>query len=145
MQMTPREYQQYVKDMAPRSPLGKNMLTSFAVGGAICTLGQCIREFYGSLGILPEEAATATSISLIFLSILFTSLGLYHRLARFAGAGTLIPITGFANAVASPAIDFHAEGLITGTAIKMFSVAGPVIVFGTAASWLYGLILWALT
>ena len=87
------------------------------------------------------DASTATSVTLVFLSVLATSLGLYHRLARYAGAGTLVPITGFANAVASPAIDFRAEGIITGTAVKMFTVAGPVIVFGTAASVVYGVIL----
>ena len=91
-----------------------------------------------------DDAATATSVTLVFLSVLATALGLYHRLARYAGAGTLVPITGFANAVASPAIDFRAEGLITGTAVRMFTVAGPVIVFGTAASAVYGLVLWLL-
>mgnify|MGYP000810402765 CR=1 FL=1 len=91
-----------------------------------------------------QEAASATSVTLVFLSVLLTALGLYHRLARYAGAGTLVPITGFANAVASPAIDFRAEGIVTGTAVKMFTVAGPVIVFGTAASVVYGLVLYLL-
>ena len=143
MDLSAREYQQYVKKIAPRSPLGKNMLLSFLMGGAICTLGQCISELYVLAGLNGDDAAAATSISLVFLSVLCTSLGLYHKLARFAGAGTLVPITGFANAVASPAIDFRAEGLITGTAVKMFTVAGPVIVFGTVASIVYGLFLWA--
>ena len=89
-----------------------------------------------------EDAAAATSISLVFLSALLTALNLYNKLARFGGAGTLIPITGFANAVVSPAIDFRAEGIVTGTAAKMFVIAGPVIVFGTAASVVYGLVLW---
>ena len=145
MNMTPEAYQQYVRKLAPRSPMGKNLLSAFLVGGAICTLGQCISELYGMAGLAREDTAAATSISLVFLSVLFTALGLYHKLARFAGAGTLVPITGFANAVASPAIDYRAEGIFTGTAVKMFSVAGPVIVFGTAASWLYGLVLWALS
>ena len=96
-----------------------------------------------AISISPAKAFRSSSIDLI-LSALFTGLGLYHRLARYAGAGTLVPITGFANAVASPAIDFRAEGLITGTAVKMFTVAGPVIVFGTAASAVYGLVLWLL-
>ena len=99
---------------------------------------------WGELGLAKDDAATATSVTLVFLSVLATALGLYHRLARYAGAGTLVPITGFANAVASPAIDFRAEGFITGTAVRMFTVAGPVIVFGTAASAVYGLVLWLL-
>ena len=97
-----------------------------------------------ALGLTQQEAASATSVTLVFLSVLLTALGLYHRLARYAGAGTLVPITGFANAVASPAIDFRAEGIVTGTAVKMFTVAGPVIVFGTAASVVYGLVLYLL-
>lgn len=145
MNMTPKAYQQYIKQIAPRSTMGKNILVSFLVGGAICTLGQCISQLYAMTGLSQDDAAAATSISLVFLSVFFTALGLYHKLARFAGAGTLVPITGFANAVASPAIDYRAEGIITGTAVKMFTVAGPVIAFGVAASWLYGLILWALS
>ncbi len=145
MDMTPKEYQQYVKSRAPKSPLLKNLLIAFLVGGGICCIGQALHDFYASLGLNLEDAGTATSVSLVFLSAVFTALGLYHKLARFAGAGTLVPITGFANSVVSPAIDFHAEGIITGTAVKMFTVAGPVIVFGTAASALYGVLLWALS
>lgn len=145
MKMTPAEYQAYVKAAAPKSPLLKNVAVAFAVGGAICTLGQALSRLCLSLGVNKDDAATLVSVTLVFLSALFTSLGLYHKLARFAGAGTLVPITGFANAVVSPAIDFHAEGLVTGTAVKMFTVAGPVIVFGTAASIVYGLFLWAFT
>ena len=144
MDMSPKEYQEYLKRINPRSPVGKNMVLAFLVGGAICCAGQVIGDWYGLLGLNRQDAATAASITLVFLSALFTGLGLYHRLARYAGAGTLVPITGFANAVASPAIDFRAEGIVTGTAVKMFTVAGPVIVFGTAASAVYGLILWAL-
>ena len=103
--------------------------------------GSCRPAGWQSLGLTQADASAATSVTLVFLSVLATSLGLYHRLARYAGAGTLVPITGFANAVASPAIDFRAEGIITGTAVKMFTVAGPVIVFGTAASVVYGVIL----
>lgn len=145
MDMTPRQYQDYVKQHAPKSPLLKNLLIAFLVGGGICCIGQALHDLYASLGLNLEDAGTATSVSLVFLSAVFTALGLYHKLARFAGAGTLVPITGFANAVVSPAIDFHAEGIITGTAVKMFTVAGPVIVFGTAACALYGILLWALT
>ena len=145
MDMTPKQYQDYVKQHAPKSPLLKNLLIAFLVGGGICCIGQALHDLYASLGLNLEDAGTATSVSLVFLSAVFTALGLYHKLARFAGAGTLVPITGFANSVVSPAIDFHAEGIITGTAVKMFTVAGPVIVFGTAACALYGILLWALT
>lgn len=142
--MTPKEYDALVRRLSPRSPVGKDMVLAFVIGGGICTVGQLILDGWTSLGVSKEDAATLTSISLVFLSVLATSLGLYHRLARYAGAGTLVPITGFANAVASPAIDFRAEGLITGTAVKMFTVAGPVIVYGTAASAVYGVVLWLL-
>ena len=143
MKLTPQEYQAYVKTVVPKSPLLKNVVIAFLVGGAICTLGEALSQLYLSLGVDKESASSLVSTTLVFLSALFTSLGLYHKLARYAGAGTLVPITGFANAVVSPAIDFHAEGLITGTAVKMFTVAGPVIVFGTVASIVYGLFLWA--
>ena len=142
--MSPKQYQEYLKSINPKSPLWKNVALAFLVGGAICCLGQALSDWYRFLGLKLEDAATATSVSLVFLSALFTGLGLYHKLARHAGAGTLVPITGFANAVASPAIDFRAEGIVTGTAVKMFTVAGPVIVFGTAASVVYGLVLYLL-
>ena len=143
MDMSPREYQDYVKNLQKKSPLLKDMALAFAIGGAICVIGQLILN--GWLMLLPQDAAaTATSVSLVFLSALFTGLNLYNKLARFGGAGTLVPITGFANAVASPAIDFRAEGLVTGMAAKMFLIAGPVIVFGTAASVIYGVVLWLL-
>lgn len=140
--MTPKEYQALVKQLSPPSPIVKNTALAFLVGGAICTLGQLLSHWYGTLGLDASDAGTATSVTLVFLSALATGLGLYHKLARWAGAGTLVPITGFANAVVSPAVDYQAEGLITGAAVKMFTVAGPVIVFGTTASVLYGLVLW---
>lgn len=140
--MTPKEYDALVRQLSPKSPIWKDTALAFLVGGGICVIGQMILNGWGALGLTKDDAATATSVTLVFLSVLATALGLYHRLARYAGAGTLVPITGFANAVASPAIDFRAEGLITGTAVKMFTVAGPVIVFGTAASAVYGLVLW---
>ena len=139
--MTPKEYDALVRQLSPRSPIGKDTALAFVIGGAICTVGQLISAGWQSLGMTQADASAATSVTLVFLSVLATSLGLYHRLARYAGAGTLVPITGFANAVASPAIDFRAEGSLTGTAVKMFTVAGPVIVFGTAASVVYGVIL----
>ena len=139
--MTPKEYDALVRQLSPRSPIGKDTALAFVIGGAICTVGQLISAGWQSLGLTQADASAATSVTLLFVSLLAASLGLYHRLARYAGAGTLVPITGFANAVASPAIDFRAEGVITGTAVKMFTVAGPVIVFGTAASVVYGVIL----
>ena len=136
------QYQAYIKAKQKPSPLLKNTALAFTVGGLICVLGQLITDGWLALGLEKEDASAAASVSLVFLSAVLTALGLYHRLARFAGAGTLVPITGFANAVVSPAVDFRAEGVITGTAVKMFTIAGPVIVFGTAASALYGLVLW---
>ena len=138
MDMTPKEYQEYVKQKSPKSPIVKDTALAFLVGGAICALGQLIQNGFLSLGLEKVDAGTATSVCLVALSALATGLGLYTRLARFAGAGTLVPITGFANAVVSPALDFKSEGFVTGTAVKMFTVAGPVIAFGTAASVLYG-------
>ena len=114
MDMTPAEYRQYVKGMEKKSPLVKNAALAFLVGGAICALGQLIRNGWSAAGLGEEAAGTAASCTLVFLSALLTGLGLYSRLARFGGAGTLVPITGFANAVVSPAMDFRSEGLVTG-------------------------------
>lgn len=141
MDMTPQEYKAYVKKKAKKSPIFRDTAFAFVIGGAICVLGQLIQNGWAAAGLDKEAAGTATSCSLVFLSALLTGLNLYNKLARFGGAGTLVPITGFANAVVSPAIDFRSEGLITGMAAKMFLVAGPVIVFGTAASVIYGVIL----
>ncbi len=139
MEMTPREYQQYVQQMAKKSPIVKDTLLAFVIGGAICVLGQLIQNGWAAAGLGKQAAGTATSCSLVFLSALLTGLNRYNKIARYGGAGTLVPITGFANAVVSPAIDFKSEGFITGMAAKMFLVAGPVIVFGTIASVLYGI------
>lgn len=141
MDMTPQEYQAYVRSLAPKSPLVKDTALAFVSGGSICTLGQLLQNAFLALGLSKADAGTAVSISLIFLSALLTGLNLYNSIARFAGAGTLVPITGFANSVVSPAIDFKSEGLVTGMAARMFQVAGPVIVFGTLASVLYGAVL----
>jgi stage V sporulation protein AC len=141
MDMTPQEYQQYVKRISPRSPIVKNTLLAYLVGGAICALGQLLQNGWLNLGLSKTDAGTAASVTLVALSALATGLGWYSRLARFAGAGTLVPITGFANAVVSPAIDCKSEGFVTGTAVKMFSIAGPVIVYGTLASVVYGIVL----
>ena len=139
MEMTPQEYQKYVQSMAKKSPIVKDVLLAFVIGGAICVLGQLIQNGWAAAGLGKQAAGTATSCTLVFLSALLTGLNLYNKIARYGGAGTLVPITGFANAVVSPAIDFKSEGFITGMAAKMFLVAGPVIVFGTIASVLYGI------
>lgn len=141
MDMTPQEYSAYLKRIAPPSPIVKDTTLAFLTGGAICALGQLIQNGFLALGLEKSNAGTAVSISLIFLSALLTGLNRYNSIARFAGAGTLVPITGFANSVVSPAIDCKSEGFITGMAAKMFIVAGPVIVFGTLASVVYGVIL----
>ena len=141
MNMSPQEYNAYVAKKAPRSPIVKDTALAFLIGGAICVLGQAIMDGWAAAGLGKEDAGTATSITLVLLSALLTGFNLYNKLGRFGGAGTLVPITGFANAVVSPAIDFKSEGFITGMAAKMFTVAGPVIVFGTLAGTLYGVIL----
>lgn len=141
MEMSPQEYQAYVKEKSPKSPIVKNTLLAFVIGGAICVVGQAIQNGFSSLGLDKTDAGTATSICLVFLSALATGLNVYNSLARYGGAGTLVPITGFANSVVSPAIDFKSEGFVTGMAAKMFVVAGPVIVFGTLASVVYGVVL----
>ena len=141
MNMSPKEYNRYVARLAQKSPLGKDLLRSFLVGGLICVIGQLILNGYTALELSEQDAAAATSVSLVFLSAVLTGLSVYDDLAKIAGAGTLVPITGFANAVVSPAIEFKAEGFVTGMAAKMFIIAGPVIVYGTVASVLYGIIL----
>ena len=141
MDMTPQEYQSYVQQRMKKSPLLKDVCLSFVIGGAICVLGQAIQNGWAAAGLSKEAAGAATSCTLVFLSALLTGLNLYNKLARFGGAGTLVPITGFANAVVSPAIDFRSEGFVTGMAAKMFLIAGPVIVFGTLASVIYGVVL----
>lgn len=141
MNMSKKEYNRYVARLSGMSPTGKNLLNAFWVGGLICALGQLILNGYTALGLSEQDAAAATSVSLVFLSAVLTGLSVYDDIAKFAGAGTLVPITGFANAVVSPAIEFKAEGFVTGMAAKMFLIAGPVIVYGTAASVIYGLIL----
>ena len=141
MNMSKKEYNRYVARLAQKSPLGKDLLRSFLVGGLICVIGQLILNGFTALDLSEQDAAAATSVSLVFLSAVLTGLSVYDNIAKFAGAGTLVPITGFANAVVSPAIEFKAEGFVTGMAAKMFIIAGPVIVYGTVASVLYGLIL----
>ncbi len=141
IKMTNSEYARLVKEMSPNSPLAKNMLKAFIAGGIICTIGQIIYNGWSSAGLNEKFASGATSVSMVFLGALLTGLGIYDTLAKFGGAGTLVPITGFAHSVVSPALEFKSEGLIAGMSAKMFVIAGPVIVFGLAASVLYGLIL----
>ena len=143
MHMEKETYKRYVEARSPRSPLGKNCAFAFLVGGLICALGQALRNWYeGVWGIPGEEAGTLVSVTLIAVAVLLTGLGWFDRIAKFAGAGTLVPITGFANAVVSPAIDSHAEGLVLGVGAKIFTVAGPVLLYGTAAGAVYGIIYW---
>ena len=142
MKMSNEEYKEYSESHAPRSPLGADMLRAFLVGGLICCAGQLLTGLYTSAGLGSDDAAAVTSITLIFLGALLTGLGLYDRIAKFGGGGTLVPITGFANSVVSPALEFKAEGLIIGTAAKMFVIAGPVIVYGLSAGVVYGVILY---
>ena len=139
--MTNEEYAKYTAQHMPLSRKGRNMLRAFLVGGAICALGQGITMAYTAQGLTQEDAGTACAVTLIFLGAALTGLGVYDKLAKFAGAGTLVPITGFANSVAAPALEFKTEGRIGGTAVKMFTIAGPVIVFGSAAGAVYGLLL----
>lgn len=140
--LTNEAYNAYVSAKAKPSPLGKNMAWAFFVGGGICTLGQGLLDFYQSRGLGVEAAGTAVSVTFIFVTALLTGVGVFDLLAKRAGAGTLVPITGFANAVVSPALEFKQEGLVTGTAAKLFTVAGPVLVYGISASVLYGFLLW---
>ena len=141
MNMTNQEYDKLVKSYAAPSPMGKNILWAFVVGGSICTLGQALSNLYQGWGLDRDQAGTAVSVTLILAAALLTGLGCFDKLAKHAGAGTLVPITGFANAMVSPALEFKSEGLVTGTAAKLFVVAGPVLVFGISASVVYGLIL----
>ena len=141
MDMSNQDYSKLVDQRSSPSPTGKNCLWAFFVGGGICTLGQLLSNVYQNLGLEKDSAGTAASITLILLAALLTGFGWFDEIAKRAGAGTLVPITGFANAMVSPALEFKSEGYITGSAAKLFTVAGPVLVFGISASVIYGLIL----
>lgn len=143
--MTEKEYGKLVKDLSPKSPMWRDCLMAFFVGGLICTLGQLAINGYIALGLERQDASTAASMSLVALSALLTGLSLYDNIAKHAGAGTLVPITGFANSVAAPAVEFKTEGFILGVGAKMFTIAGPVIVYGVSASVVYGIIYWITT
>ena len=143
--MTEKEYGKLVSEMSPKSPIWKDCLNAFWIGGLICAIGQGILNWYASLGLDKENAGTATSMTLVAVSALLTGLSLYDNIAKYAGAGTLVPITGFANSIAAPAVEFKTEGFILGVGAKMFTIAGPVIVYGVSASVVYGLIYWITT
>ena len=143
-QLSNGEYTAYVAAKAKPSPVGKNMVWAFCVGGLICVLGQGLLDVYKSRGLEAEAAGTAQCVTLIFLAAFLTGIGVFDKIAKRAGAGTMIPITGFANAMVSPAMEFKKEGLVTGTAVKLFTVAGPVLVYGISASVVYGVILWVI-
>ena len=143
--MTNKEYQKLADSYAPKSPIGKDCFHAFWIGGLICVLGQLALNGYMALGMEKTNASTAASMSLVALSALLTGLSLYDDIAKVAGAGTLVPITGFANSISAPAVEFKTEGMILGTAAKMFTIAGPVIVYGVSASVVYGLIYWIIT
>ena len=143
--MTERQYGKLVQQISPKSPIGKDCLLAFIVGGGICTLGQLFANWYQMLELSKDDAYMAASMSLVVLSALFTGLSLYDNLAKYAGAGTLVPITGFANSIAAPAVEFKTEGFILGVGAKMFTIAGPVIVYGLAASVVYGFVYWICT
>lgn len=143
--MNDKQYARLVKDKSPKSPIMKDCLFAFASGGLICALGQFLLNRYTRLGLEQQDAAAWVSITLVGLSALLTGLSVYDDIAKYAGAGTLVPITGFSNAVAASAVEFQTEGFILGVGAKMFTIAGPVIVYGLSASAVYGVIYWLFT
>ena len=140
--MTEKQYGRLVKEMSPKSPMGRDCFNAFWIGGLICVLGQLLINGYCALGLEKEQAGTAASMTLVALSALLTGLSLYDDIAKHAGAGTLVPITGFANSIVAPAVEFKTEGFVLGVGAKMFTIAGPVIVYGLSASVVYGFIFW---
>lgn len=143
--MTDKQYDALVREMSPKSPMGKDCINAFWIGGLICVLGQIFINWYTSLGLEKQDASTAGSMTLVVLSALLTGLSLYDNIAKFAGAGTLVPITGFANSISAPAVEFKTEGFVLGVGAKIFTIAGPVILYGVTASVVYGLIYWITT
>ena len=146
MHMDQKTYQKFAKAHAPRSPLWRDCFHAFWIGGSICLLGQILQNVYQNFcGLDKENAGLLTSVTLIFLAVILTAVGIFDRIAKVAGAGTLVPITGFANAVVSPAIDSHAEGLVLGVGAKIFTVAGPVLLYATLSGTVFGVIYWIVT
>ena len=144
MKLSRQEYQKLYEKASPPSPSYKNVPMAFVVGGLLCVLGQGFRTLYQKAGLSEQGVAAAGAISMVAVGVVLTALGIYDKIAKRAGAGTLVPITGFANSVASPALEFKTEGMVLGTCVRMFTIAGPVLVLGISASVLYGLILVAL-
>ncbi|MDR2605682.1 MAG: stage V sporulation protein AC [Oscillospiraceae bacterium] len=142
--MTNEEYKKYIAAREPKSPLAGDLVKAFLAGGAICTIGQIVLTLWQNWVADSETALTATSITMVFLGVAATALGFYDKIAKFGGAGTLVPITGFANAMCSPAMEFKSEGIVAGLSAKMFVIAGPVIVFGISASVVYGILYYLL-
>ena len=143
MNIDKKTYKKYADAHAPKSPIVKDCLKAFLFGGLICAIAQGFLDIYGKLlGMDKESAGTLTSVTLIFIAVLLTALGFFDKIAKHAGAGTLVPITGFANSVVSPAIDSKSEGLVLGVGAKIFTVAGPVLLYGTLAGAIYGVIYW---
>lgn len=138
--MTNQEYNEYVKTKTPNSRLFINCVKAFLIGGLICVIGECLMVLFKKLGLDEETAGTYESITLIFLGALLTGLDIYPKIAKHAGAGTVVPITGFANSVVSPALEAKTEGMVLGTGAKIFTIAGPVILYGTLASWVAGFV-----
>lgn len=142
MEIEKKEYGTYVKEITPVHSTVKNMLRAFLAGGAVCTIGQACLGLYGSMGMEKETAVAWTTLTLIAASVLLTGFGLYQKIVKFAGAGALVPITGFANSVAAAAIEYRSEGHVFGIGCKIFTIAGPVILYGIFASWALGLVYW---
>ncbi len=145
MAASPDEYKRMSDRAVPPTKERRNLCGAFLIGGAVCTLGQALTNLYKAAGLGAPAAGTLCSVSLIFISAVLTALGVYDNIARLGGGGTLVPITGFANAVVAPAMEFRSEGWVLGVGVKMFTIAGPVIVYGTAASVIYGIICWVMS
>ena len=143
--MTEKQYDAFIRELSPRSPVLSDCIWAFGVGGAICTLGQVFLNWYASMGLPKQDASGAASMTLVVIAAILTGLSVFDDIAKHAGAGTLVPITGFANAIAAPAVEFQTEGFILGVGAKMFTIAGPVIVYGVSASVVYGIIYWITT
>ncbi len=144
MSVSSDEYKKLGEKAVPKTKSSRNLVGAFLIGGAICTLGQLVLNFYLKIGLSTPNASTACSITMVAFSAVLTGFGVYDKIAKFGGGGTLVPITGFANAVVSPAMDFKSEGFVLGLGVKIFTIAGPVIVYGVSASFLYGIICYLL-
>lgn len=143
MNISKETYKKYAAARAPKSPIVKNCLRAFFCGGAICAFAQGLNQLYTEVfSFSKDDAGLLASVTLIFIAVLLTSLGIFDKIAKFAGAGTLVPITGFANSVVSPAMDSYSEGLVLGVGAKIFTVSGPVLLYGTLAGTIYGVIYW---